>query len=136
MLETTEQRTIEHPATGGEPTPNGNAKRRGIARAALLAVAVAVVAAVAFAVVSRPASAPVPEQDLTSGFEYTTEATSGRIATDRITTPYFGNSDELFPEQDLTSGFEYNTEATSREVVGGRITTPYFGNSPELNPDH
>jgi hypothetical protein len=136
MLETTEQRTIEGTEIGSRPTQNGNAKRRGIARAALLAVGLAVIAAGALAVVSRPAAESGPEHDLTSGFEYGADAAAGRVVTDRITTPYFGNIGELNAERDITSGFEYETDATSGKASGDGVTSLYFGNSPELNPDH
>jgi len=136
MLETTNCTSTERPTTGHGVPQDGDGKGRRPIRAAVLMVTLAVIAAVGFAIVSRSAPGPTTDTDVTSGFEYTTDATSGRMASTPVTGQYFGNSDEMFPERDLTSGFEYNTDATSGKVATDRVTSVYFGYNPDLNPEH
>lgn len=71
---------------------------------------------------------------MVSGFDYNTDATTGRSVAAGVTGQYFGHSDELFPERDLVSGFQYNDEATSAQWAVPRQYRQYFGHSGELFP--
>lgn len=77
----------------------------------------------------------VQEPDRVSGFEYSTEATTGRLAGPGVTTQYLGHSGELYPETDLGTGFDLDDDTTVARAVSPGITTPYFGNSGELFPE-
>jgi hypothetical protein len=77
----------------------------------------------------------VPPADLVSGFEQSTEATTGRLAGPGVTTQYFGHSDELYPETDQVSGLDDGDDTTTAQTVRPGVTTQYFGNSGELDPE-
>lgn len=136
MLETANPTTTERRTTERQAPQKGNGNGHRIVRAALLLGAAAVVATVALAIVSRSTPEPTADVDITSGFEYNSDATSGMPASTPVTGQYFGNSDEMFPGRDLTSGFEHTTDATAGRVSTDHVTSPYFGYSPELSPDH
>ena len=80
-------------------------------------------------------TADAESPDRVSGFEYSTEATTGRSVAPGVTTQYFGHSGELFPETDLVSGFEVDDDTTPAQTVGAGVTTQYFGHSGELDPE-
>ena len=100
---------------------------------AAAAVAVAILGMIAWTIAQNDA-APVDIDSMVSGFEYNTDATTGKSAAAGVTTQYFGHSDELYPEKDLVSGFQYVENTTpGRSVVPG-VIGQYFGHSEELFP--
>ena len=98
MLDTTHRTASEQRTTRDAGPQSSEHKSRHAFRAALIMVALTVVAAVAFAIVSRSAPGPATDIDITSGFEYNTDATAGRPAGTPVTGQYFGNSPELNPD--------------------------------------
>ena len=66
----------------------------------------------------------VDTDSMVSGFEYSTDATTGKSAAAGVTTEYFGHSDELYPETDLVSGFQYTDETTTGKTVLPGVTIP------------
>lgn len=100
----------------------------------LYAAAALVVVAVAVAMLSGSSDGDAGPSNV-SGFEYTTDATSGRVAQAGVTAQYFGNSEQLYPDPPPVSGFEDNTEATSGRITDETVTTPYFGYNPPFDDD-
>lgn len=95
MLGTTKQRAIERHARHGATLQSPSMERRRVVRVALLVLALVAVAAVAFAVTLRAAPEAAPGIDITSGFEYNVDASSGSVASTPVTGQYFGNSPGL-----------------------------------------
>ena len=126
MLDTT--KTTNAPARVEEP-------KAGVDWLLIGAVAIAIVTLAVVVWQSLSSETASSTADQVSGFEYSTEATSGRVASEGVTTQYFGNTDELWPIKDRIEGFEYHDEATTGKVLTGRVTTNYLGYSPELDPE-
>ena len=100
---------------------------------AAAALAVAILGTIAWTIAQND-EVPIDIDSMVSGFDYNTDATTGKPAAAGVTTQYFGHSDELYPEKDLVSGFDYNTDATSAQWAVPRQLRPYFGHSDELFP--
>lgn len=105
----------------------------------LLAIAAAaVIIAVALAAWQWTSdSQTVP--DRASGFEYTTDATTGRLNNGAVTGDYFGNNGEAIPgstiEPSPVSGFDHNDDTTPGRLNAGTVTGNYFGNNGEAFPE-
>ncbi|MGI9528273.1 MAG: hypothetical protein ACR2NG_01055 [Acidimicrobiia bacterium] len=123
MLDT--QTTADNPRASAEP-----ARRNW--DWLLYGAAALVVIAVAVAVLSGSSDGDAGPSNV-SGFEYNTDATSGRVAQAGVTAQYFGNTDQLYPDPPPVSGFEDNTEATSGRITDAAVTTPYFGYNPPFD---
>jgi hypothetical protein len=104
----------------------------------LLVAAVAIVAFVVAALTWNAIASDGPsvvQPDLVSGFEYTSDATTGQKVSAGVTTQYFGYSGELFPENDAAAGIDDGNEDTPWKIAEPGITTTYFGYSGELSPE-
>ena len=81
----------------------------------------------------RTIATPAEPTTPVSGFEYSTEATTGKAASQGVTTQYFGYSEQLEPNPPAVSGFDHNTDATTGRMAGESVTTQYFGNNPSFD---
>ncbi len=128
----------------------------------LSVVLVALVAGGIAWVVFQPAATIAPLPDQVVGFEYSPEATVGRVGQPGVTGDYFGYSGALHPEVGVAQitdpgeaaslmrsvdasiaashwatvgGFELNHEATTGQIASPGVNGEYFGYSGEINPD-
>ena len=105
----------------------------------LLVAAVAIVAFVVAALTWNAIASDGPtvvQPDLVSGFEYTSDATTGQTVSAGVTTQYFGHSGELFPENEAVPGIEDGYDDTPWKIAKPGVTTTYFGYSGELSPEN
>lgn len=119
--------TTHHPA----PAHAGFGQHHEWLWITLGAVVIAIVAVAITWAVTQPGTETATSPAAVSGFEYDHEVTPIHLASEGVTTQYFGYSGALFPE--IVS--EYDHETTPMHLVTGRVTAPFVGESGELDPE-